>query len=62
MKVDQPTLEPTAKVAAAGIGGSLSILIVYGLGLLGLSLPPEVAAALTALVSFAAGYLVKERT
>lgn len=58
---DQPTLEPTQKVAAAGIGGSLSIVLVYVIGLLGLELPPEVSSAATALISFGAGYLVRER-
>jgi len=59
---NQPTSTPTQKVSAAGIGGALSIVIVYVFGLLGLDMPPEVASALTAIVSFAAGYLVKERT
>lgn len=57
---DQPTSQPTQKVAAAGIGGSLSVVVVYVVGLFGLDLPPEVASAITALVSFAAGYLVRE--
>lgn len=57
---DQPTMQPTQKVAAAGIGGSLSIVLVYILGQFGLEVPPEVASAVTALVSFGAGYLVRE--
>lgn len=58
---DQPTVSPTRKVAAAGIGGSVSILVVYLIQLVfSVELPAEVAAAITALVSFGSGYLVKE--
>lgn len=59
--MDQPTSQPTQKVAAAGIGGSLSIVLVYIIGVLGLELPPEVASAITAIIAFAAGYIVRER-
>lgn len=58
---DQVSSAPTNKVAAAGIGGSLTIVVVYVLGLMGVELPAEVASALTALISFAAGYLVREK-
>lgn len=59
--VDQPTAMPTQKVAAAGISGAATIMLVYVLGLFGLEIPPEVAAALTALLAFAGGYLVKNK-
>ena len=58
---NQPTSTPTQKVAAGGIGGALSIVLIYVVGLLGLDMPPEVASAVTAIVSFLAGYIVKER-
>jgi hypothetical protein len=45
------------KVGAAGIAGSLSVLIVFGLAQLGVSLPTEVAAAFATVLAFAAGYL-----
>lgn len=61
MYVNQPTNQPTTKVAAAGVGGSLTVLVIYVLGLFGVDLPPEVASALSALISFGAGYIVKER-
>lgn len=57
---NQPSANPTQKVAAAGIGGSLSIVLIYVVGLFGLDLPPEVASAVTAIVSFAAGYVTPE--
>lgn len=62
MKVDQPTSAPTAKVAAAGIGGSISIVVVYLIQeLFGVVIPAEVASALTAIISFVSGYFVRER-
>ncbi|WP_439946520.1 hypothetical protein [Streptomyces sp. BBFR109] len=59
--INQPTATPTAKVAAAGIGGSVSIVLIWMLNQLGIDMPVEVASAITAIVSFLAGYLVKER-
>ena len=48
---------PTSKVAAAGIAGAASIVLVWLLGLTGVEVPPEVAAAFTALLSFATGWI-----
>ncbi len=59
--VDQPTAAPTNKVAAAGVAGALTIVLVYFAGLAGLEVPPEVASAVTALLAFSAGYLVKNK-
>lgn len=50
---------PTQKVAAAGAAGSLTVILVWIAGLLGLDVPPEVASAFTALVAFGAGYVRK---
>lgn len=50
-------MKPQPKVAAAGIAGSVSLILVWAAGLAGLDVPPEVAAAFTAILSFAAGYL-----
>lgn len=50
---------PTQKVAAAGAAGSVTIILVWVAGLLGLDVPPEVASAFTALVAVGAGYLRK---
>jgi hypothetical protein len=58
--MNQETAAPTNKVAAAGIGGSLSIILIYLVGLTGVQLPPEVASAITALVAFLSGYLKTE--
>lgn len=53
-------MKPRPKVAAAGIGGAASILLVWVAGLLGLEVPAEVAAAFSTVVSFAAGWLQPE--
>ena len=54
-----PSKAPVPKVAAAGSAGALGTVLIYVAGLLGVELPPEVAAAVVALVMFAAGYLKK---
>jgi hypothetical protein len=50
-------LKPQPKVAAAGIAGSVTLILVWAAGLAGIDVPPEVASAVTALLAFAAGYL-----
>lgn len=51
---------PRPKVQAAGVGGAATIIIVAVLGALGVEVPEEVAAAVAAVVAFAAGYLVRD--
>lgn len=50
-------MTPTPKVAAAGIAGALSVILVWIMGLTGLDIPAEVAASLTTILAFLAGYL-----
>lgn len=45
------------KVASATAAGSVTTIVVFVAGQLGLDVPPEVAAALTTLFAFAAGWL-----
>jgi len=45
----QPTTGPN-KAIAAGVSSSLSVLIIYVLGQFGITVPPEVASAATALI------------
>lgn len=54
---DQPPV--SAKVAAAGIGGAVTIILVWGLRLAGIEVPAEVASAFTTLAAFGAGYFKK---
>lgn len=55
-------LAPTSKVTAAGTAGAAALVLVWILGSFGVEVPPEVAAALTALIATAAGWLKRERT
>jgi hypothetical protein len=50
---------PAPKVVAGTVAGAATVLLVWLAGLLGLAVPPEVAAAVTVLLSGAAGYLRK---
>lgn len=59
--MNQDSLAPTNKMAAVGATGALTTLLLYVVSFWGVKLPPEVAAAVTVLLSFAAGYLVQER-
>lgn len=61
MTVNQPTAAPTNKVAAGGVAGALTVILVWVLNLNGVEMPPEVSSALTVIISFGAAYLTKER-
>ena len=45
------------KIAASGIAGAIPVVLVYLLSLAGVDVPTEVAAAITVIIAFAAGYL-----
>lgn len=59
--ITQPSMAPTTKVAAGGAAGALTVLLVWILGLLEVTVPPEVASAITVIISFITSYLVKQR-
>lgn len=50
-------MKPHPKVAAGTTAGAASIVLVWLLGQAGVSVPPEVASAITTLLAFAGGYL-----
>jgi putative flippase GtrA len=54
-------MAPTTKVAAGGVAGALTVLAVRILGLLHVPVPPEVASAITVIISFVTSYFVKQR-
>lgn len=54
-----PVESPDRKVTAAGLGGALTILVMWGFRLAGVEPPAEVGAALATVLAFAAGYVVK---
>lgn len=59
---DQVSAAPTNKVAASGIGGSISVVLIWAVNqFFNIELPPEVAAAIATVISFASGYLVREK-
>lgn len=53
-------LSPTPKVASAGLGGSVSVVLFWWLRLAGVDIPSDVAAALSSLLSFAMAWLVRD--
>lgn len=59
-KYDQPTSKPTAKVSAAGVGGSISVVLIYMVKtVFNVEIPSEVAASIATVVSFLSGYFVR---
>lgn len=62
MQYDQPSAVPVPKIAAAGIAGALSVVVVWAAGqFTQVDIPPEVASAMTTIVSFIAGYLTRDK-
>lgn len=51
---------PTSKVTATGTAGAAALVLIWILGSVGVEMPAEVAAAATALIATAAGYLKRE--
>lgn len=59
---DQVSTAPTNKVSAAGIGGAVSVVLMWLFKqLFNIDIPAEVAASIATVVSFASGYLVREK-
>jgi hypothetical protein len=52
--------KPTVKVQAVGLAGAATLILVFIAGLAGVDVPPEVAAALTLLFGWGAGYIKDE--
>ena len=50
-------MKPDRKVAAAGVAGSVTTVVVWAAGQAGVVIPPEVAAAVATIIAFAAGYV-----
>jgi hypothetical protein len=55
------SLTPTPKVVAGGAAGALTVILVWVARLIGLDVPPEVAAAVTLLLTSGAAYLTPQR-
>jgi hypothetical protein len=59
--ISQASTLPTAKVAAGGAAGAVTVVLVYVLGLFHLPATPELASAVTVIFSFATSYLIKDQ-
>lgn len=55
------TLTPQPKVVAGGLAGAVTVIIVYVAQQGGLTITPEVASAVTTVISFVAGYLTSNK-
>jgi hypothetical protein len=54
-----PSAFPVRKVAAGGVAGAITVIIVWILAAaFKVTIPPEIASAITVVLSFAAGYLI----
>lgn len=56
--VNQPTNIPVRKISAGGLAGAFVTAVI---GIFNINLEPEVIAAITTIVTFVAGWVVKER-
>lgn len=54
---EQGSLMPVPKVAAGAAAGAATVLLVWIAGMLGADVPPEVASAVTVLLSAGAAYV-----
>lgn len=56
-------LDINPKVAAGGVAGAVTIILVWILNTgAGVDVPPEVASAITTVLSFAAGYMMPSKS
>lgn len=53
-------MKPTRKVSAGAIASAASIVLVWALTQIGADVPPEVASAITTLMSVAAAWAIRE--
>lgn len=51
-------MKPTRKVSAAGIGGAVSVLVIFIAQQFGVEIPGDVGAAIGTVAAFGLGWLV----
>jgi len=61
MSTTSPSKVPHVKVAAAGIGGAVSTVVIAIIEAAGGNVSPDLAAAIATIVAFGAGYLTPPR-
>lgn len=54
------SMVPTRKMSGTGAAGAFALVLVWSLGLAGVDMPVEVAAAVPIVLGFVAGYLIPE--
>jgi hypothetical protein len=59
MQGTSPSRIPVPKVQAVGLAGAIVTILIYAASFFGVTLPGEVAAALTTIIVSVAGYLTK---
>jgi len=60
--VIQSSPAPTTKTLAAGIAGAVTMIVVWAVKTWGkVDIPPEIAVAISTVISFAASYLTPPR-
>lgn len=52
--------KPNDKVVAGGVAGAVAVILAFVLSVFGVVLPPEVTAAVTVVLMFAASYIKPE--
>lgn len=61
VKYDQPSSSPTPKVAAGGIGGSVSVILIWvANSVFKVEIPAEVAAAIATVAGFVSAYFTRD--
>lgn len=59
---NQPSAEPTPKTTAAGIGGAVTSILLWGLTYFGkIDVPAEIGAALATIIAFASAYMTRDK-
>ena len=55
----KPSYTPVPKVAAAGIAGAITVILIFAVQLIwpDVEIPAPVSSAVTAIIAFAAGYI-----
>jgi hypothetical protein len=53
-------VSPTPKVAGAGMGGGVAVILIWLIESSGVTVPAEVAGAIASLVSFALAWLIAD--
>jgi hypothetical protein len=59
--LSQQQLTPSTKVAAGGIAGAVTVIVLFILDRLHVIVPADVGSAITVLLTFLSGYVVRER-